>query len=58
MFKHFSPYDKVIDVYQAWCGLCSGMIGSFRKYRLDIDDELLLLYAVSKKNLALFNSRL
>ncbi|XP_060586781.1 thioredoxin domain-containing protein 6-like isoform X15 [Ruditapes philippinarum] len=35
----------VIDVYQAWCGLCSGMIGSFRKYRLDIDDELLLLYA-------------
>ncbi|XP_053385451.1 thioredoxin domain-containing protein 6-like isoform X19 [Mercenaria mercenaria] len=35
----------VVDVYQAWCGLCSGMLSTFRKYRNDINDDLLLLFA-------------
>lgn len=38
---------SVVDVYQAWCGLCSGMTSNFRKYRNDINDDLLQFFAVS-----------
>ena len=44
----------MIDVYQTWCGLCHAMTSNFKKYRIELDDELLHFFAVSLwKNAAL-----
>jgi len=52
LISEYSIHDSlycvsVIDVYQTWCGICTGMTSNFRKYRNDTGDQLLRFYAVS-----------
>lgn len=37
----------VVDIYQQWCGPCTGMVSNLKKIRNDIGDDLLKYAAVS-----------
>ncbi|XP_052234798.1 thioredoxin domain-containing protein 6-like isoform X15 [Dreissena polymorpha] len=35
----------VVDLYQGWCGLCTGMVSNWRQYRNNFKDEKLTFFA-------------
>lgn len=37
----------MVDIYQQWCGPCTGMVSNLKKIRNDIGDDLLKYAAVS-----------
>lgn len=37
----------MVDIYQQWCGPCTGMVSNLKKIRNDIGDNLLKYAAVS-----------